>query len=236
MGAQRITVVTGANRGLGRAVSLAAAQRGDHVVAVGRTVGGLEELDDAIKALNGTSTLVPLDLTDREGVNRLGASLFERFGRIDGLFANAAILGPLMPLSDYPADKFLDVINTNLLAIHDLYRSLYLPLKQAKQGRVLFVSSGVAQNPRPFWGAYAISKAAIENYAHIAAKECQKLNINVNVIDPGALRTGMRAQAMPGEDPNSLRAPEVLCPSILHLLSDECDSNGEFVSLRNIGL
>jgi Dehydrogenases with different specificities (related to short-chain alcohol dehydrogenases) len=156
METQRITVITGANRGLGRAVSLAAAHRGDHVVAVGRTVGGLEELDDAIKELGGTCTLVPLDLTDRDGVNRLGASLFERFGRVDGLFANAAILGPLMPLSDYPADKFFDVINTNLLAVHDLYQ-VFLSLKQSEQGRVLFVSSGVAQNPRSYWGAYAIS-------------------------------------------------------------------------------
>ncbi len=236
MDTQRITVVTGANRGLGRAVSLAAAQRGDHVVAVGRTVGGLEELDDAIRGLGGTCTLVPLDLTDRDGVNRLGASLFERFGRVDGLFANAAILGPLMPLSDYPADKFFDVINTNLLAVHDLYRSLYLPLKQAKHGRVLFVSSGVAQNPRSYWGAYAVSKAAIENYSSIAAMECKQLNIKVNVIDPGALRTGMRAQAMPGEDPNSLRPPEVLCPPILSLLGDDCSHHGECISLRGFGL
>lgn len=229
----RITLITGANRGLGRAVALSCADRGDHIVAVGRQVGGLEELDDEVQKRGSSATLVPLDVTDRDGINRLGQMIFERFGRIDGVFANAAILGPLSPLSDYPADKFANVMQVNLASIHDLYRSMHLLLKQSGRGRLVFMSSGVARHPRAYWGGYAISKAAIENYMAIAAMECAPFNIKVNAVDPGALRTRMRAQAMPGEDPLTLRTPETIAPSICKLLGDECHQHGEVVMLRD---
>jgi NAD(P)-dependent dehydrogenase (short-subunit alcohol dehydrogenase family) len=228
----RIALVTGASRGIGRAAALALAQAGAHVVAVARTVGGLEELDDDIRKGGGSATLVPLDLKDLAGIDRMGAALLERWGRLDALFGNAGILGPLTPLTHLQPKDWEDIIAVNLTANWHLLRALDRALRQSDAGRVLMTSSGIARLNRPYWGAYAISKAALETLVFTYAAECNGTNVKANAINPGKTRTRMRAQAMPGEDPMSLPAPEDMAPLILELLSPECVRNGELVNFR----
>ena len=228
----RIALVTGASRGIGRAAALALAQAGAHVVAVARTVGGLEELDDDIRKEGGSATLVPLDLKDLAGIDRMGAALLERWGRLDALFGNAGILGPLTPLTHLQPKDWEDIMAVNLTANWHLLRALDRALRQSDAGRVLMTSSGIARLNRPYWGAYAISKAALETLVFTYAAECNGTNVKANAINPGKTRTRMRAQAMPGEDPMSLPAPEDMAPLILELLSPECVRNGELVNFR----
>ena len=215
----RIAVVTGASRGIGYHAAKGLAAAGAHVVAVARTVGGLEELDDEIKAAGGSATLVPLDLKDYEGIDRLGAALFERWKRLDILLGNAGILGRLSPLAHVPPEVWDDVMAINVTANWRLIRSLEPLLRQSDAGRALFLSSGAARNLRPFWGPYSVSKAALEALLKTYAKEMAKTAIKVVAIDPGATRTGMRAQAMPGEDPETLPHPSELVPHLLEMAS-----------------
>jgi NAD(P)-dependent dehydrogenase (short-subunit alcohol dehydrogenase family) len=230
--AGRIALVTGASRGIGRAAALALAKAGAHVVAVARTVGGLEELDDDIKKEGGTATLVPLDLKDFAGIDRMGAALAERWGRLDALFGNAGILGPLTPLTHLQPKAWDEIMAVNVTANYRLLRALDGALRQSDSGRVLMSSSGIVRHNRPYWGGYAISKAAVETLTFIYAAECNGTNVKVNVFNPGKTRTRMRAEAMPGEDPMTLPAPEELTPMILELLSPACMRNGELVNFR----
>ena len=215
----RIALVTGASRGIGYEAAKGFAAAGAHVIAVARTVGALEELDDEIKAAGGTATLVPLDLKDYEGIDRLGGAIFERWKKLDVLFANAGLLGRLSPLAHVPAEIWDDVIAVNLTANWRLLRSLDPLLRQSEAGRALFVSSGAARRLRPFWGPYAISKAALEAMVQIYAKEVAKTPIKVMAVDPGATRTGMRAQAVPGEDPMTLPHPSEIVPYLVEMAS-----------------
>lgn len=216
----RVAVVTGASRGIGYHAALGFAAAGAHVVAVARTVGGLEELDDAIKAGGaGSATLVPLDLKDYDGIDRLGAALYERWRRLDVLFANAGILGQLSPLGHVPPKVWDDVIAINVTANWRLIRSLDPLLRLSDAGRALFMSSGAAQNLRPFWGPYSVSKAALEALARTYAHEVQATPIRVAVINPGKTRTAMRAQAMPGEDPATLPHPSEIVPALVEMAS-----------------
>ena len=217
----RVALVTGASRGIGYHAARGFAAAGAHVVAVARTVGGLEELDDEIKALGGGATLVPLDLKDFEGIDRLGAALHERWGRLDVLFANAGILGQLSPLGHVPPKVWDDVIAVNVTANWRLIRSLDPLLRKSDAGRALFMSSGAAKNLRPFWGPYSVSKAALEALARTYAGEVAKTPIRVVVIDPGRTRTAMRAQAMPGEDPAALPAPSEIVPYLVEMASPD---------------
>jgi NAD(P)-dependent dehydrogenase (short-subunit alcohol dehydrogenase family) len=215
--ADRIALITGASRGIGHATALALAREGAHVVAVARTVGGLEELDDAIKAIGGTATLVPLDLKDYEGIDRLGASLHERFGRLDVLVANAGILGSLSPMSHVEPKVFDDVMAINVTANYRLIRSLDPLLQKSTAGRAVFLTSGAAWAPIAYWGPYSVSKAAVELMARIYAAETATTALRVNVFNPGPIRTRMRATAMPGEDPMTLDTPENVAEKILEL-------------------
>jgi NAD(P)-dependent dehydrogenase (short-subunit alcohol dehydrogenase family) len=215
----RIALVTGASRGIGYEAAKGFAAAGAHVIAVARTVGALEELDDEIKAAGGTATLVPLDLKDYEGIDRLGGAIFERWKKLDVLFANAGLLGRLSPLAHVPAEIWDDVIAVNLTANWRLLRSLDPLLRQSEAGRALFVSSGAARSLRPFWGPYAISKAALEAMVQVYAKEVAKTPIKVMAVDPGATRTGMRAQAVPGEDPMTLPHPSEIVPYLVEMAS-----------------
>lgn len=217
----RIAVVTGASRGIGYHAALGFAAAGAHVVAIARTVGGLEELDDAIKAGGGSATLVPLDLKDSEGIDRLGAALYERWGRLDVLFANAGILGQLSPLGHVPPKVWDDVMAINVTANWRLIRSFDPLLRRSDAGRALFMSSGAVQNLRPFWGPYSVSKAALEALARTYAHEVQATPIRVVVINPGRTRTAMRAQAMPGEDPMTLPHPSEIVPALVEMASPE---------------
>ncbi|MHB1109838.1 MAG: SDR family NAD(P)-dependent oxidoreductase, partial [Devosia sp.] len=195
----KVVLVTGASRGIGYAAAREAGGRGAHVIAVARTVGGLEELDDEIQAMGGSTTLVPLDLGDGDGIDRLGAAIFERWGRLDGLIGNAGLLGTLTPVPHIAPDEFEKVMTLNVTANYRLLRSVDLLLRQAEAGRAVFVSSSSARSAKPYWGLYAASKAALEALVKSYASEVSATNVKANIFYPGAVRTAMRAKAMPGE-------------------------------------
>src|SRR3979411_3317215 len=206
--ADRIALVTGASRGIGDAAALALAKAGAHIIAVARTVGGLEELDDAIKAIGGSATLVPLDLKDYDGIDRLGLALHKRFGRLDVLVGNAGILGPLSPLGHVQIKAWDEVMAVNVTANWRLICAMDPLLKFSDAGRVVFVSSGVAALALAYWGPYAISKAALETLARTYAAETATTNVRINLFTPGPIRPRIRAQAFPGEDPLPLGHPD----------------------------
>jgi NAD(P)-dependent dehydrogenase (short-subunit alcohol dehydrogenase family) len=228
----RVILVTGASRGIGRAAALALAERGVHVLALSRSIDALEELDNQVQSRGGTATLVPLDLRDLPGIDRLALTLTERWSKLDGLFGNAGILGPISPLTHVHPRAWDDLLAINLTANWRLLRSLDPLLRQSDAGRVLFVSSGAAHFNRPYWGGYAITKAALEVLTFTYAAECSGTNVKANAINPGPTRTRMRAEAFPGEDPATLPAPEELVPLIVEMLSPECDKSGELVNFR----
>lgn len=225
--AGRIALVTGASRGIGYATALALAKAGAHVVALARTVGGLEELDDAIRGLGGSATLVPLDLKDYAGIDRLALALHERFGRLDVLIGNAGILGPLSPLGHVEAAAWDEVMAVNVTANWRLIRAMDPLLKRSDAGRVVFVSSGVAARALAYWGPYAASKAALEVLARTYAAETATTNVRVNVLTPGPIRTRMRAQAMPGEDPMTLDPPDKVAETIVELCLPSLQQSGK---------
>jgi NAD(P)-dependent dehydrogenase (short-subunit alcohol dehydrogenase family) len=223
----RVALVTGASRGIGYATALALAKAGAHVIALARTVGGLEELDDAIKALGGSATLVPLDLTDYPGIDRLGLALHERFGRLDVLVGNAGILGPLSPLDHVEPQAWDAVIAVNVTANWRLIRAMDRLLKLSDAGRVVFVSSGIASLALAYWGPYAVSKAGLETLARTYAAETATTNVRVNIFTPGPMRTRMRAQAFPGEDPMTHETPEKAAEKIVELCLPSMQENGK---------
>jgi NAD(P)-dependent dehydrogenase (short-subunit alcohol dehydrogenase family) len=229
---EKIALVTGASRGIGYAAALALARAGAHVVAVARTVGGLEELDDAIRALGGSATLVPLDLKDTDGIVRLGAALTERYRRLDILIGNAGILGPLSPLGHVEPKAWDDVIAVNVTANWHLIRAMDMLLRLSEAGRVVFVSSGVGSTPRAYWGPYAISKAALDALARTYAAETVNTNVRVNLFNPGPTRTRMRAAAMPGEDPQTLKTPEPVAEKIVELCLPGFQETGKVYDYR----
>ena len=224
--AGRIAVVTGASRGIGRAAALAMSRAGAHVVALARTQGALEELDDAIRSAGGTATLVPVDLKDLDALDRLGAGLFERHGKVDILFGNAGLLGGLSLLGHYDQTTWDDVMTVNVTANWRLIRSLDPLLRASDAGRALFVTSGAAHKCPAYWGPYSVSKAAVEALARTYAAETATTPIRVMLVNPGPLRTRMRAAAMPGEDPETLRTPEDLAPHLVRLASPEWSESG----------
>jgi NAD(P)-dependent dehydrogenase (short-subunit alcohol dehydrogenase family) len=214
----RIALVTGASRGIGRALALAMAREGAHVVAVARTTGGLEELDDEIKSAGGSASLVPMDLRKLDGIDQLGGVVFERWKRLDILVGNAGVLGRLSPLGHIEPKTWDEVMAVNVTANWRLIRSFDPLLRQSDAGRAVFVTSGAARTIYAYWGAYAVSKAALETLAKTYAAETVKTAIKVNLLNPGPIRTRMRAQAMPGEDPNSLPPPEAVAEAFLPLV------------------
>jgi NAD(P)-dependent dehydrogenase (short-subunit alcohol dehydrogenase family) len=230
--ADKIALVTGASRGIGKATALALANAGAHVVALARTAGGLEELDDAIRKAGGSTTLVPADLKDGPALDRLGASLYERYKRLDVFVANAAILGTLSPLGHVDAKVWDDVIAINLTANWRLIRSLDPLLRQSEAGRAVFVTSGSGHRADAYWGPYSASKAALDMLARIYAAETEKTNVRVNLFNPGPTRTRMRAQAMPGEDPMTLDPPHKVAEHILPLCLPSCDKRGMLYDYR----
>ncbi len=222
----RIAVVTGASRGLGRATALALAGEGAHVIAMARTQGGLEELDDEIKALGGSATLVPADLKDFAAIDRLGAAIFERWKKLDILVGNAGILGKLTPLAHVDQKVWDEVMAVNLTANWRLIRSLDPLLRASDAGRAVFVSSAAAQKCLAYWGPYSISKAALEAMIKTYAAEIATTAARANCFSPGPARTKMRAQAMPGEDPMSLPSPEQVAAQIVPMCLPSFMDNG----------
>jgi NAD(P)-dependent dehydrogenase (short-subunit alcohol dehydrogenase family) len=228
--AGRICLVTGASRGIGRAIALRYAREGADLILTARTVGALEELDDEIRAINGkTSLLVPMDLRNFDTIDQLGAGLYERYGKVDVLVGNAGILGQMSPLTHTDPKAWQEVIDVNLTANWRLIRSIDPLLRQSSAGRAIFVSSGVARDVRAYWGAYAVSKAALEMLVGIYAKEILQTNVRANLIDPGRTRTRMRTTAYPGEDPMTLRTPEEIMEPFVRLARADCAANGEVV-------
>ncbi len=231
----QVAVVTGASRGIGRAAALCLAREGAHVIAVARKVGALELLDDEIKSLGQRdgATLVPLDLRDHNGLDRLGQSILSRWGKLDILLGNAGMLGQITPVEHITPAKWQELLDVNLTANWRLIRSLSALLHASPNGgRAVFVTSGAARSNKAFWGGYAMSKAALESLVKIWATENAKTKLRVNLFNPGATRTEMRASAMPGEDPMTLPAPETVAEAIVPLLLPECSSNGEVVDFR----
>jgi NAD(P)-dependent dehydrogenase (short-subunit alcohol dehydrogenase family) len=228
----RIALVTGASRGIGYAAALALARAGAHVVAVARTVGGLEELDDAIRAGGGSATLVPLDLKDHDGIARLAAALNERYRRLDVLIGNAGIGGPSSPLSHVEPKAWDDVIAINVTANWQLIRHFEPLLKASDAGRVVFVSSGAAHNARAYRGPYGISKAALEALARTFATETESTPVRVNLFNPGPTRTGLRAAVMPGEDPMTLPSAEEVAEKIVALALPSFTESGKLYDFR----
>jgi NAD(P)-dependent dehydrogenase (short-subunit alcohol dehydrogenase family) len=228
--AGRLCLVTGASRGIGRAVAVRYAKEGADLILTARTVGALEELDDEIRAISGkTSLLVPMDLRNMDTIDQLGAGLYERYGRLDVLVGNAGVLGTMSPLAHLEPKTWQEVIDVNLTANWRLIRSLDPLLRQSEAGRAIFVSSGVAREARAYWGAYAVSKAALEMLVGIYAREIQQSKVRANLIDPGKTRTRMRAAAYPGEDPQTLPAPEDITELFVRLARADYAGNGEVV-------
>lgn len=228
--AGRIALVTGASRGIGRAIALELARRGAHVIALARTQGALEELDDAIRSGGGDATLVPCDIKDYAALDRLGAAVHERWGKLDILVGNAGVLGPLTPISHCDPDKWDQVFAVNVTANYRLLRSLDPLLRASDAGRVVLISSGVAQRAElaAFWGVYAASKAALDVILRAYAAETANVsNVRAMSVNPGPLRTRMRAAAMPGEDPLTLRTPEDLAPKIAALCAPASKETGK---------
>ncbi|KWV56434.1 MULTISPECIES: SDR family NAD(P)-dependent oxidoreductase [Rhizobium] len=229
----KIALVTGASRGIGYFTALELAKAGAHVIACARTVGGLEDLDDAIKAAGGSAaTLVPFDLADMNAIDALGASIFERWGKLDILVANAGVLGVISPIGHVEAKTFEKVMNINVTATWRLIRSVDPLLSRSDAGRAVILSSGAAHKCRPFWGPYSASKAAVEALARTWAGETQRTPLRITSVDPGATRTAMRAQAVPGEDPETLPHPSEVAKAILPLVGPDVTETGKLFIVR----
>jgi len=228
----RIALVTGASRGIGRAVALGLAKAGAHVIIAARSIGALESLDDEIQAIGGAATLLQLDLKKGDRVDQVGPTIFQRWQHLDILVANAGILGPLSPLGHTTDDGFASTIDINLIANWRLIRTLDPLLKRSDAGRAIFVTSGAASGKYAYWGPYAASKAGLEALVKSWAAELENTSVRANLINPGATRTGMRAKAFPGEDPETLPPPAALVPLFVELASPGCERNGEIVNFR----
>jgi NAD(P)-dependent dehydrogenase (short-subunit alcohol dehydrogenase family) len=232
----KVALVTGASRGLGRAAALALAKQGAHIIATARTQGGLEELDDEINAAGSTATLVPMDIIDYPGIDRLGAAIFERWKKLDILIGNAGVLGKLTPVPHLDPKTFDEVMAVNVTANYRLIRSVDPLLRMAPHGRAIFVTSGLAQDCWPYWGAYSISKAALEAMVKTYAGEMATTTVRVNCFSPGKTRTKMRATAMPGEDPMTLPTADEVAAQIVPMCADEFVENGAVFKFAPTGL
>lgn len=228
----RVALVSGASRGIGRAIALGLAKAGAHVVALARTQGALEDLDDEIKAAGGSATLVVMDLTKGDDIDKLGPSLYQRWQKLDIFFGNAGVLGPVSPLGHITAEAWAQTLNVNLTANWRLVRTLDPVLKLSDAGRAIFLTSGAATTLRAYRGPYSISKAALDALAKTYAAECTNTNIRVNLLSPGPMRTRMRETLYPGEDPMTLPVPEEIVPLALKLASPACTANGQLFAFK----
>ncbi len=223
----KIALVTGASRGIGYHSALTLAKQGAHVIAVARTVGGLEELDDEIQAAGGSATLVPFDLLDFDAIDRLGASIYERWGKLDILVANAGMLGDLSPLEHIEPKSFEKTLNLNVNANWRLIGSMSQLLRSAKSPRAVFMTANAPDTCKPFWGPYTASQSALQALVKTWAAECEKAELRINLLNTGPMRTALRAAAMPGEDPDTIAHPSEISDSLLKLVSDDLTENGK---------
>jgi NAD(P)-dependent dehydrogenase (short-subunit alcohol dehydrogenase family) len=231
--ASRIALVTGASRGIGYAIARALARQGAHIVAVARTQGGLEELDDDIRKDGGSATLVPLGLSDVDGIARLGAALHERHGKLDILIGNAGVAGPSSPLGHIELKPWNDVMAVNVTANFQLIRCMEPLLKQSDAGRAVFITSGAASQAPAYLGPYAASKAALDAVVRVWAAETASTSIRVNLFSPGPIRTRMRATVFPGEDPMTLETPEQVAELIVPMCAPEWTETGKLYDYKS---
>ena len=230
----RIALITGASRGIGAALAKRYAAEGAQVVLTARTQAGLEEVDDAIRTASGNTaqaTLVPLDLKNGEDIDRLATAIAERFGKLDIMVANASILGDLSPVSHIEPKDWDEIVAVNLTANWRLVRAMEALLLRSEAGRAIFVTSGVAGG-RAYWGGYAITKTAIEALAITWAQEMDKTALRINTVNPGAVRTSMRAKAYPGEDPATLRSPDEITDIFVELGAADCKEHGKVLNAQ----
>lgn len=228
--AGQVALITGASRGIGAATAIELARLGAHCVLVARTQGGLEETDDAIRALGGGSTLLPFDLVKQaDKIDVIGPSLVERFGRLDILVHNAGALGSLTPVAHIQPRDWADVVGVNLTASWRLIRTCDPPLRAAPVGRAVFVTTGRVRRPKPYWGAYGATKAGMEHLVLTWAREVEHTPLRVNLFDPDVVATKMRAQAMPGEDPAGIAQPAEVAPALAALCRPEEARHGSTV-------
>ncbi|MEC7488058.1 MAG: SDR family NAD(P)-dependent oxidoreductase [Pseudomonadota bacterium] len=229
----RVALITGASRGIGAAVAERFAAEGAHVVLVARTLGGLEAVDDRIRRTQnkgGGATLLQLDLSELDQVDLIGPTIAERFGRLDIVVGNAGLLGEMAPITHIDDRIWSNVVEVNLNANWRLIRTADPLLRQSNAGRAVFVTSGAARGKRPYWGAYAVTKAALEMMVTCWAAETEKTEMRINLLDPGATRTAMRAEAYPGEDPETVKPPQALTDLFVQLCTPECTRHGEIIS------
>ncbi|MEO0809407.1 MAG: SDR family NAD(P)-dependent oxidoreductase [Pseudomonadota bacterium] len=229
----RLALITGASSGIGRAVAKALAHEGAHVIIAARRVGALEKLDDEIRELGGSATLVQLDLTKGEKIDVLGPTIFERWGRLDILVANAGILGTLSPLTHITHDAWNEVITTNLTANWRLIRSIDPVLRKSNAGRGIFVTCAAASADQAYWGPYATSKAGLEALVKTYAHELANTPAKVNLVNPGVVQTKLRAKAFPGEAPETLLTPEKVAPLFVELSASELTANGQIFNFKS---
>jgi NAD(P)-dependent dehydrogenase (short-subunit alcohol dehydrogenase family) len=225
----RVALITGASRGIGAAVAKAYAAEGAHVVLLARTQGGLEETDDAIRSAGGTATLMPFDLSEIKKLDAIGPAIAGKFKRLDILVGNAAMFGGLSPIAQSDPKVFEEIFRVNFFANYRLIRALDPLLRASDAGRAIFVTSGAAHMSEPYWGAYAASKAALERMVSSYAAETAYSPLKVNILDPGVVRTGMRREAFPGEDPSTLPAPESVIERFIELAAPDCAKTGKIV-------
>lgn len=231
---KRIILITGASRGIGRAATLALAAQGQHVIALARSKAALEKLDDEAKALGGSLTLIPFDLKDRDAFVPMGQALATKFGRVDGLIANAGVLGTLGPVQATGERSFEETIDVNLSANWRLIRAIDPLLRRSQTPRAVFLTSGVVPRPRAFWGPYQASKAGLEALVQAYAEENQKMALRVNLFDPGATATTMRKDAMPGEDQSTLPQPAAVAQELIKLVAETETRTGERIAFRDL--
>ena len=232
--AGKIALITGASRGIGAAVAERFGREGAHLVLTGRTVGGLEETDDRVRAAGGSATLVPFDLRDFIKIDELAAALYERYGRLDILVGNAGEFGAFSPLGHIDPALWGEVVDLNLTANWRLIRAMDPLLRVAEHGRAVFVTTGLARDALPYYGPYAVSKAGLEAMVRIYAGEVARTRVRVNLLDPGIVRTRLRARIFPGENPDKLPLPESIAEAFLPLVVEECGRHGEVLAAADL--
>jgi NAD(P)-dependent dehydrogenase (short-subunit alcohol dehydrogenase family) len=230
----KVALITGASRGIGAAVAEHFAREGAHVVLTGRTVGGLEETDDRVRAAGGSATLVPFDLRDFIKIDELAAALYERYGRLDILVGNAGEFGAFSPLGHIDPVLWGEVLDLNLTANWRLIRAMDPLLRVAEHGRAVFVTTGLARDALPYYGPYAVSKAALEAMVRIYAGEVARTRVRVNLVDPGVVRTRLRARIFPGENPAGLASPGSIAEAFLPLVLEETSRHGEILAIADL--
>ena len=230
----KIILVTGASRGIGRAVAVEAAKHGAEVIITGRTTGALEEVDDEIKNLGSNAVIVELDQTDLQAIPRLATAIGSRWGRLDGFVANAGQLGQLSPMAHTDPEIFERTMMVNLTSIFHMIQAFDGLLRASNAGRSVLVTSGASVGARPFWGGYAVSKAGLDSLGRAWAAESEQTNMKINLLDPGGTRTAMRAAAFPGEDPMTLPSAEEIATVFVDLLADDCPHHGERLIAREL--